>query len=82
MPSPVMSEVKPSKSIDQIDFPDGMREILAGRKITRQSWANDDYAYLDHNRGFLMLKRDAGLFQWLVNDGDMQATDWVIVREH
>jgi hypothetical protein len=61
----------------QMDFPEAMRAVIEGNKITRLEWHNSDYAFLHGDR--LRLMREGGLHDWLVSDGDMLAQDWVIV---
>lgn len=61
-----------------MDFPDAMREIMAGHTITRLSWdSNDEYCLVKN--GILSIFTKGALHSWLVSDGDMQGTDWVVL---
>jgi hypothetical protein len=65
---------------DGLDFLSAMRQMMAGYKLTRRVWDNPD-AYGLVTQGFLMIHK-AGeppmmLHQWILNDGDIFAEDWV-----
>ena len=73
--SPVIS---PKGTAIQMDFPDAMREIMAGHTITRLSWdSNEEYCLVKN--GILSIFTKGALHSWLVSDGDMQGTDWVVL---
>ena len=73
--SPIIS---PKGTAKQMDFPDAMREILDGHTITRLSWdSNDEYCLVKN--GILSIFTRGALHSWLVSDGDMQGTDWVVM---
>lgn len=62
-----------------MDFPTAIKELTAGKKITRMAWKpNDSYGLLKD--GFLMLWIDGAFKRWLVNDGDLTADDWIIIE--
>ena len=69
---------KPIESVKEttMDFPDAMREVIKGNKVTRLSWGNKDYGHLKN--GWLSIYTKGNHHTWLVNDGDMEANDWVI----
>lgn len=63
-----------------MSFPDAMRRVIDGRKITRISWKTvDSYGLLKD--GWLMIRIDGELHKWTVNDGDLLAEDWVVLPE-
>lgn len=68
-------EIKPSEMIG-FDFPTAIKKVIDGNKIRRTSWPVGEYGLLKD--GFLMIIKD-GEHRWLVNDGDMTGTDWVVV---
>lgn len=74
-----MSPLPEEEVKDQLSFPDAIREVLNGRSITRTSWANQDYCLLKD--GWLTLYINGEFRQWLVNDGDLNAIDWVVLPE-
>ncbi len=71
----------PTPVKEQLSFYDALREVTAGKKITRLSWVEPDYGYLKD--GFLTLYRAAVStdFIWKVSDGDLEGLDWVIVED-
>ncbi len=62
-----------------MSFSDAMKEILNGKKITRVEWGNKDYCLMKD--GWLSIFTKGGFHTWLVNDGDMEGNDWVVVKE-
>lgn len=74
-----MSPLPEDDAVNQLSFPDAMREVLNGRSITRSSWNNKDFCLLKD--GWLTLYINGEYRQWLVNDGDLNAIDWVVLPE-
>lgn len=69
----------PTKLKQITDFPKAIQAIIDGKRITKEEWGNpDDYGILKD--GFLMLHRDGKWFRWLVSDGDLTGTDWIIME--
>lgn len=61
-----------------MDFPDAIRELIAGKKITRVFWKNSkDYGVLKDN--LLCIYRKGNQHIWNVSDGDLKAEDWFVV---
>ena len=68
---------KQGKSIT-MSFPDAMREVIKGKKVTRISWANEDYCFLKGE--WLTIYIKGAFHTWLVSEGDMvDAEDWIEV---
>lgn len=77
--SPLPHEVKKATVLTGVDFPTIMKDIIAGKKITRMEWANIEY-YGFVNEGILSLhKLDGKNYQWIINDGDLNGIDWVVI---
>jgi len=79
--SPTPTRVK-VKVTDTMNFPDAIRKVIEGKKITRLEWkesqGEDYYALL--TGGFLMLhKPDNKHYQWIINDGDLEADDYILI---
>ncbi len=69
----------------QLDFPNAIREIMDGKKITRLSWNNPNtYGFFGDGEGGTLLRIHIGneARAWAVNDGDMFATDWVVIEDY
>lgn len=75
MPTPSFS-----KSADALDWYDAIRAVVAGKKITRVEWGSSDCVFL-HAERLHLRKADGTLHQLIVSEGDLLATDWIVVRE-
>jgi len=62
-----------------MSFPDAMREVIHGNKVRRIAWGNKDYCFLKGE--WLSIFTKGEFHTWLVNDGDLEANDWIRVRE-
>ncbi len=60
-------------------FGEAMERILGDVKVRRLGWENDDYVFMKSS--FVHIKRDDGIHQLLVSEGDITAIDWVEVKE-
>ena len=81
MPSPKSktSQSTVTKTIE-MDFPDAIREVIAGKKLSRLSWPNYKNVYMCLEEYRLKIKLEDGvLHELIVSDGDMFGTDWVVI---
>lgn len=62
-----------------MSFFDALKKIQAGKMVKRISWGNQDYCLLKDT--FLMIFRNGKFHNWIINDGDMEGQDWIIVTE-
>jgi hypothetical protein len=63
-----------------LTFPDAIHELTNGAKIARLAWKPaDSYGLLKD--GFLMIWIDGQFKKWLVNDGDLTGTDWIVLSD-
>ena len=60
-----------------MDFPDAIKEIMKGNKVTRISWANKDYGFLKDE--WLTIFRESKFHVWLISAGDLEGQDWIVV---
>ena len=72
--TPVDTEVVEARTMD---FPDAIRQIMLGRKVTRISWGNEDYGLL--KEGWLTIYTKGSFHTWTVSEGDFEGNDWVII---
>ena len=61
-------------------FPQAMQDVIDGNAIARLEWA-DDAVNCRLKDGLLMIWIHNEWHTWTVNDGDMLATDWIVVGE-
>ncbi len=63
-----------------LTFPEAIKEIMKGRKVTRVEWdSNEEYAFLKDE--FLSIHTRGKDHTWLVRKVDMDGTDWVVLPE-
>ena len=63
-----------------MSFPDAIRKVINGKSITRLAWKPaNDYCLLKD--GWLTVCRNGVFHRWLVNDGDLEGTDWIVIGE-
>ena len=63
----------------QMDFPEAIRHITKGKKVHKLEWKDKAY-YGFLNGEFLSLhKPDGKNYKWIVNEGDLTGTDYIIV---
>jgi hypothetical protein len=61
-----------------MDFPNAMKEVIEGRKVTRLEWKNPEiYCLLKDT--YLTIHINGEFKNWIVNDGDMLGTDWTVI---
>lgn len=70
----------PVRKPDVLSFPDAIREVLNGKRITRIGW-EDNQTYGLLKDGFLMISLKGDFRQWIVSDGDMEGIDWIVLPE-
>lgn len=77
-PQPLVEGITPPV---YLDFPEAIREVIKGKKITRQDWANQLY-WGELSEGRLKLHKPDGKYHdWIVSDGDLDAEDWYILNQ-
>jgi len=74
--SPTAGETKITRV--PLDFPEAMKEVIAGNRIARLEWPNkDEYGLLKD--GWLQIFRNNKFHTWSINDGDILGKDWVVL---
>lgn len=64
---------------DGMPFPEAIKLLMGGKKITRIEWDSDDeYGLLRDS--FLMIHRKKNFHTWIVSEGDMLAIDWIVLK--
>lgn len=62
-----------------LDFPEAMRAVIDGHRITKLEWA-DSQVYCLLRDGYLTIhKADDIYYRWTINDGDILGKDWIVV---
>ena len=69
----------PTKKADTLSFPDAMREVINGKKITKLEWGDEKiYGFLAED-GYLKINLPNKLDNWLLRDGDLCGIDYIVV---
>ena len=77
-PTPKGEPVPPDDDHNRMDFPDAMRAVINGAKVTKLEW--DAPVVVVWLETTLKIKLDDGtVHDLIVSDGDMIGMDWVIV---
>lgn len=72
--SPLPPKAKPSAFVS---FPVAMQAIMDGKKIRRAEWADkNEYGLIKDS--YVTIHRNEKFFAWMLSEGDVLATDWII----
>lgn len=75
--TPVTSPTLTPKTL-LLNFPDAIREVLNGKKLTRVIWDKPEtYIFLEGE--FLSIHMDGKTHQLIVSLGDMEGIDWYVI---
>jgi hypothetical protein len=74
-----MNNITDILSTKKMDFPEAMRQVINGKKVTKLEWKNNNYYGFLNGQWLMIHKPDGKLYVWKVNDGDMLGTDWVVI---
>lgn len=75
---PALTPIPQSKAMT-MNFPDAIKKIMQGKRVTRISWANKDYCLVKN--GWLTINTKGRFHTWLVSEGDLDGNDWIIISE-
>jgi hypothetical protein len=77
LPPPPTVEDLPD--LQRLNFPEAMRHVIAGQKVTKLEW-NDPDILVFHRDGYLMIQHANGRTDALIiSSGDLLGGDWVVV---
>ena len=68
----------PIRTIATLTFPEAAQAIIDGHRVSKLEWENKEH-FAELRNGSLMLRLSDGWHTWIVGDGDMLGTDWIIV---
>ena len=66
--------------IVQMDFYAAMQRIAEGSKIHKLEWKDEEYYGLMKDGVLTLHKPDGNFYQWVINDGDLNGNDWIIIE--
>ena len=75
--SPTVVEKK--KESLTLDFPDAIREVMDGKKIFKLDWKEKEFYGVLRNGQLVLHKADGKFYQWIISEGDLFGTDWIVL---
>lgn len=77
----VVDAVVVEKEQPRMSFPDAMKKVIEGKRVTKLEWYDQDKGYwAELKGGFLMYhKPDGRDYQWIISDGDLLGTDYIVI---
>ena len=79
--SPLPKKIKEDDKEIRLSFYTALKALAKGAKITKLEWENKKVYGLMHNGLVTLRKDDGNLYTWLISDGDISGTDWIIIDE-
>jgi len=82
--SPVIKKKDPLDDL-KMDFPEAIKRVIDGKKITRLEWGdNKIFCHIDNDPDVsrdkvLLIMRNGENHQWIVSRADLLGKDWVVV---
>lgn len=78
--SPITEGMSPTPpKIKEMDFPDALREVIAGKKITKLEWCNKEFYGVLEDEMLVLWKDDGKKYQWILSDADIKGEDWIVI---
>lgn len=74
LPPPVAQKIP-----ELLSFYKAIDELMEYKKITRVDW-NDPLIYCERVNGILKIYRNGEYHNWIINDGDVLANDWMVTE--
>lgn len=76
--SPKPDKAKKSQPA-KVDFIEALKQVLAGKSITKAEWENRKYYGLLKDTRLQLHKPDGKFYDWILSEGDMTGEDWEII---
>ena len=76
-PTPVVARAR-SLPV-QMNFYDALRELVGGKRITKLEWNSAEFYGILSETHLKLHRPDGKLYDWVLTDGDMVGTDWIIL---
>ena len=62
-----------------MDFGHALQEVVDEKKITKLEWDNKEFYGILKDGNLMLHKPDGKLYHWIVSDGDILGTDWIVI---
>ncbi len=71
--------VEPTPGPKAMSFFEAMKHVAVDKKVSRSEWNDKEYyGFLNESR-LSLHKPDGSLHDWIVSEGDMLGSDWIVV---
>lgn len=60
-------------------FNEAIKEVIDGKKIHKLEWENKEFYGFLNDEWLSLHKPDGKNYQWIINDGDLKGTDWIVI---
>lgn len=77
--SPVPAAARARSLPVQMNFYDALEGLAGGKKITKLEWNNAEFYGILSETHLKLHRPDGKLYDWVLTDGDMVGTDWIII---
>jgi len=75
--SPII-DVKKEESLT-LDFPEAIKQVIDGKKIFKLDWKDKEFYGVLRNGQLVLHKADGKFYAWIISEGDLLGTDWVVI---
>lgn len=73
------SPLPPKPKTNDLDFHQALKEIMAGKSITKKEWNDKNVHGLMKDGRLTLHKADGKYYDWLVTDGDLYGDDFYVL---
>lgn len=80
MPTPKRKPAGEMPKPTTMDFPEALRQVIKGKKITKLEWGNPKFFVYLWNSHLSLQKEDGENYDLIVSDGDLMGLDWVVLE--
>jgi len=78
--SPVIEKKEDKPLAPEMTFFRAMEFLATGSKIHKLEWDNPGFYGVLSNGQVMLHKPDGNMYQWIINEGDMIGTDWIVIK--
>jgi len=78
-PTPDKKQKREPAKPKMLGFSEAITAIAEGNKVTRKDWKDESYYGILKDGRLKIHKPDGELYDWIISDGDMLATDWILI---
>ena len=78
-PTPIKPLETATKLPNTINFSDAIKKIAEGQKIHKLEWEDKQYYGFLNDDILCLHKPDGSNYKWIINEGDLSGTDYVVV---